>query len=470
MAACGAISTTGNQGTWRARSSSPTRAAAASQRGGSARIPSIWMRSPSSGPTSPRSSRISPRHQTATARLRPKKVRRPGVTRSRCQTPSAIHAASSSTSSSSREWSHIRMLLPAARIDRPGARREARRALGCKFSPVRLGRSLPAQRTRASHLFTGGAPSTMRAVPTRTLVIVNPFSRDGATGRRFAAVERRLREVLGPLEVERTRGPRDAERLAREAVRAGVERLIVAGGDGTLSEVATGLLGAGLGDYARIGILPFGTGGDFVRTLGVPRDLERAIACIAEGKVRRVDAYRVTLQDDAGRPRTVYGVNITSIGISALVVMLAERAPGFVGGGAFALGALRAIARWRSEPVRITLDGETLHDGPLILATAANGRWFGGGMLVSPKAWCDDGRLDAFAVGGLSKAQLLVKLAQIYRGTHLADGASRIGRGRVFEALGPPSVRVEVDGESLGSLPLRVEILEGALSLFAPAP
>jgi YegS/Rv2252/BmrU family lipid kinase len=310
----------------------------------------------------------------------------------------------------------------------------------------------------------------MRAVPATTLAIVNPFSRDGATGRRFAAVEKRLRELLGPLEVELTKAPRDAERLAREAVRAGVERLIVAGGDGTLSEVATGLLGAGLGDYARIGILPFGTGGDFARTLGVPRDLERAIAGIAEGKVRRVDAYRVTLRDDAGRPRTVYGLNITSIGISALVVMLAERAPRFVGSGAFAIGALRAIARWRSESVRITLDGETLHDGPLILATAANGRWFGGGMLVSPKADCDDGRLDAFAVGGLSKAQLLVKLAQIYRGTHLADGAARVGRGRVFEAQGPASVRVEVDGESLGSLPLRVEILEGALSLLAPAP
>ena len=135
-------------------------------------------------------------------------------------------------------------------------------------------------------------------------------------------------------------------------MRAGVERLIVAGGDGTLSEVATGLLGAGLGAYARIGILPFGTGGDFVKTLGVPRDLERAIACIAEGKVRRVDASRVTLRDDAGRERTVYGLNITSIGISALVVTLAERSPRFVGGsGAFLVGALRAILA-PSQPSR----------------------------------------------------------------------------------------------------------------------
>ena len=74
------------------------------------------------------------------------------------------------------------------------------------------------------------------------------------------------------------------------------------------------------------------------------------------------------------------------------------------------------------------------------------------------------------AVGGLSRAQLLVKLAQIYRGTHLKDGAARTARGRVIEALGPPGVRLEVDGEPLGTLPARVEILEGALSLLAPAP
>jgi YegS/Rv2252/BmrU family lipid kinase len=311
----------------------------------------------------------------------------------------------------------------------------------------------------------------MRAVLTRTLVIVNPFSRDGATGRRFAAVERRLREVLGPLEIERTQAPRDAERLAREAVRAGVERLLVAGGDGTISEVVSGLLGAGLGAYARIGILPFGTGGDLVRTLGIPRDVERAIACIAEGKVRRVDASRVTLRGDDGRERVTYGVNITSLGISALVVTLAERSPSFVGGsGAFLLGTLRAILRHRGHPVTLRVDGEVVHEGPLILATAGNGRYFGGGMLVCPQAYCDDGKLDVVVVAGLSKAHLLAKLYSIYRGTHLKDSGVRSFRGRVIEAQGPPAVRLEIDGEPLGSLPARIEVLEGALSLLAPAP
>ena len=123
-------------------------------------------------------------------------------------------------------------------------------------------------------------------VAKRTLVIANPRSGNGTTGRRWSAVEARVREVVGSVEVSQTRGPRDAERLAREAVSSGVERLLVAGGDGTLSEVASGLLAADLGDRVEIGLLPLGTGGDFIRTLGIPRDLEGALRCISEGKVR----------------------------------------------------------------------------------------------------------------------------------------------------------------------------------------
>jgi len=91
-------------------------------------------------------------------------------------------------------------------------------------------------------------------------------------------------------------------------------------------------------------------------------------------------------------------------------------------------------------------------------------------MLVCPQAHCDDGKLDVVVIAGLSKTQLLARLHGIYRGTHLKDPAVRSYRGRVIEALGPGDVRIEIDGEPLGALPARIEILEGALSLLAPAP
>ena len=311
----------------------------------------------------------------------------------------------------------------------------------------------------------------MRRMPRRSLLILNPRSRNGATGRRADSLVRRLRRALGPLDVERTRGPRDAERIAREAVRAGCDRLVVAGGDGTLSEVATGLLGAGLGGYATIGLLPLGTGGDFLRTLGVPRELGAAIACLREGKPRPLDAGRVSFVDAGGRQASAHFVNVASLGLSAHVVARVNRGRRALGGRlAFFGGALGAILRQGPAPVSLRLDGVEIHAGPLVLATAANGRYFGSGMHVAPDARTDDGLFDVVAISALGRAALLRRLPRIYRGVHLGDPAVSVRRGRVLEARAQgPRVPIELDGEPLGFLPARFEVLPGALSLVGPA-
>jgi YegS/Rv2252/BmrU family lipid kinase len=287
-------------------------------------------------------------------------------------------------------------------------------------------------------------------------VIVNPQSRGGATGRRWADVERRLRNALGPLEIEATRGPRDAGRIAQEGVRTGVERLVVAGGDGTLAEVVTGLLAGGLGGDVQIGLLPLGTGGDFARTLGISRDLDGAIAALATGTPRVVDAGRVSFRDPSGREDRSWFLNATSFGVSGLVVELVNRAPKALGGRvSFLIGTLRALARYRC---------------PSVALAAANGQYFGGGMRVAPGARLDDGLLDVVVVPELGKARLLAKLPTIYRGEHLRDPATQLRRGRVLEAEASAGVaRLDVDGEPLGTLPVRIEILPGALTLIGCA-
>jgi YegS/Rv2252/BmrU family lipid kinase len=303
----------------------------------------------------------------------------------------------------------------------------------------------------------------------RTLVVVNPASRGGATRRQFERLLPQVREALGACEVEWTRGPRDAERIAREAVRAGVERLVVAGGDGTLSEVATGILGADLGGYAELAVLPLGTGGDLRRTLGVPAEPSAALAAIAAGKATRLDAGCASYCDRDGREARVHFVNIASAGISGLTTELVNRAPKALGGRvSFLLGTLRSIVSYRAaaHPVELVLDGEVIHRGPLVLAAAANGRYFGGGMHVAPRARPDDGLLEVVAIPGFAKLRLLTELPKVYRGTHLAVPGVLARRGRVLEArpLGGEAPWVEIDGEPLGRLPARFEVLPGALA------
>jgi YegS/Rv2252/BmrU family lipid kinase len=302
----------------------------------------------------------------------------------------------------------------------------------------------------------------------RTLVVVNPRSRSGATQRQFASLEPRLRDSLGVLEVEWTRAPRDAERIAREGVRAGFERIVVAGGDGTTSEVVSGLLGAQLGDYAEVAPLPLGTGGDLMRTLGVPRQLDRALEEIAAGRSKKVDAGRVRYTDRSGRERTSHFLNVTSFGVSGLITELVNRATKVFGGRvSFLLGTLRGITRYRPEEVRIRVQGELVHEGPLVLGTAANGRFFGGGMQVAPRAEPADGLFDVVVIPGFSKARLLRELPRIYRGTHLDVPEVSFHRGQRVEAEAAPGrVWVEVDGEPLGTLPASIEVLPNAISVL----
>lgn len=302
----------------------------------------------------------------------------------------------------------------------------------------------------------------------RSLVIVNPQSGRGAAGRRWRRLEARVREVLGPLEVERTRGPRDAERLAREAVRAGVERLVVAGGDGTWAEVASGLLGAGLGGYAQLGLLPMGTGSDLARSLGIPREPEAALATLAAGCARKVDAGRAHYTARDGTPRSSHFLNVASFGLSSRTVELARLAPSWVGGrAAFAFGSVGALLGGSSSRVVLRIDGETVLEGPSVLVAVANGRCFGGGMRVAPDASLDDGRFDVVQVAGIGAARLIAKLPKLYRGTLLSDPVTRFWRGACVEAesLDGP-VPLEIDGEPLGALPLRIEILPGALQVI----
>jgi YegS/Rv2252/BmrU family lipid kinase len=307
-------------------------------------------------------------------------------------------------------------------------------------------------------------------VPARTLVVLNPSSRSGGVRRRWARLERQLREALGPLEVEQTSGPGSARRLAREGARAGVERLVVAGGDGTLSEVASGVLEAGLGHRVEIGVLPLGTGSDLARSLGVARSTRAAIEVLARGVARSIDAGRVEYQDRDGRPAATWFANIASFGISASVVERVNRGPkGLIGRAAFGLATLPALAAYRCQSVAIRVDGECVHEGPLVLCAVANGRYFGGGMHVAPRARLDDALLDVVVVPEFSRLGLVRRLPSLYRGTHLDRRVAWLYRGK--EVVAEPTageVWLEVDGERLGALPARFGVQPAALRVLGP--
>ena len=298
-----------------------------------------------------------------------------------------------------------------------------------------------------------------------TVVIVNPQSRSGATGRRLPALRRVLDHYVPDHTVVVTEGCGHARLIAADYARRGVARLVVAGGDGTVQEVASGVLDAGGGATVPLAVLPMGTGCDLARSLGISDDFERAVKNLAGGRTRCIDAGRMTCQGDDG-PVSSYFLNLVSWGLSGWSVQQLQLRGKDRPRHAFSYlaVALAGIIRVRPGSVAIHVDGEVVHDGPLTLATAANGSFFGSGLAIAPNAILDDGALDVVIVPGMPRLHLFGLLLHLKRRRHIGRRGVRCVRGRRIEVRGD-AVRVEADGESLGTLPLTIEVLPAAITL-----
>ncbi len=308
-----------------------------------------------------------------------------------------------------------------------------------------------------------------------TVVIVNPKSQGGAVGRRWPEIAESIARVL-PFDDVQTKGPGDATQLARQALRGGASRVIALGGDGTINEVVSGFFdedGQVLAPEATFGLLPYGTGGDFRRTMGVPRDLTEAAKVIVAGHRRKLDVGRLTYRDADGRERLRMFANIASFGVSGVVDRLVNESGKKLGKLSFALATARATWSYKNQRVELVFDEQASSRLELTINTVAvaNGRFFGGGMKVAPDAEVDDGAFDVVAMGDFGFGDLLRSGRRLYQGTHLTMDKVSHRRARVVEAapIDPGAVvELDVDGENLGRLPARFELVPAAVWMAVP--
>jgi diacylglycerol kinase (ATP) len=298
------------------------------------------------------------------------------------------------------------------------------------------------------------------------LLIANPSAgrgRNAVLPRVVAACHERGLEHSVAL----TQGPNDASRLAREAVERGVRFVVAIGGDGTVHEVVNGLVdaesGAPRAEGVVLGAIAGGSGCDFIRTFGLDRSPERAVARLEGDTVFPIDLGRVRLLGRDGAERTTLFANIAEAGYGGLVTERANRMPKVLGKSRYLLAILSAIRSFELVRARVDVD-HTQVDEPLSNVVVANCQFFGGGLKVAPRALPDDGRFNV----------------QLFRG-EVMDVFKMTPKLRVGEHLTSPDVReyqssnvtveadrpliVEADGEVLGTTPARFDIVPRALSL-----
>ena len=227
-----------------------------------------------------------------------------------------------------------------------------------------------------------------------------------------------------------------------------------------MNEVAQGLAGR---EGVELAVIPRGTGWDFVRTYGIPRRLEDAVTVARDGRARAIDLGEATFR--GGRS---YFANIASAGMSGAIAKRANETSKALGGKVSYLWATFTVfARWRNDDVVVTV-GDERREGRMHDVVAANGRFFGGGMMICPEAEPDDGLLDVLLIGDLTKRDLLLTLPKTYKGRHLPHPKAELLRGAVVEVDAPRPLPVELDGEQPGTTPVRFEIVPRALRLRVP--
>jgi YegS/Rv2252/BmrU family lipid kinase len=254
--------------------------------------------------------------------------------------------------------------------------------------------------------------------------------------------------------------------LAVRAVRDGAERLVVVGGDGTVNEVVNGIAETG---GVELAVIPRGTGWDFVRTYGIPRDLDGAIDVAREGEVREIDAGRVSYRSWAGEDAHAWFANVASAGISGAIAKRANESSKALGGKvSYYWSTFAVFFGWEIGEMRVSVDDE-VREGRMIDVMVANGRYLGGGMLMCPEAEPDDGLFDVLLIGDVTKRDLLFVLPKVYKGNHLPHPRLEPLRGRVVTIEGDDPLPIELDGEQPGTTPVRLEVVPRALRLRVPA-
>ena len=311
--------------------------------------------------------------------------------------------------------------------------------------------------------------------PSLPLVVVNPTSADGATRDNWPKMASDLRTHFGAFSVEFTEGVGDGRTLAAEAAKQGTKLIIACGGDGTISEVADGIIESKA--EAELGILPSGTGGDFRRSLKISANLATAARTLRDGRTRLIDVGRVTFVNDLGERETRFFVNVASFGMSTAV--LERQRSGDATKWLPSLGSLKIgsklsyaaatlHATLQSSPTEVYVQLDEQPERRLRIAefAVANARYYGGAMKIAPNAKLDDGYFDVITIGDASAFRILANSPRLYFGAHLSmnEVTHALAKQVVARPVRKDDVlRVELDGEVVGRLPVTFQILPRAL-------
>ncbi|QXM07008.1 diacylglycerol/lipid kinase family protein [Crassaminicella indica] len=288
------------------------------------------------------------------------------------------------------------------------------------------------------------------------LFIVNPVAGKGKCDFIIEKIKKNMDSLHIPYKIKLTTRKNEAEEIAKNAVIQGYKKIVAVGGDGTIYEVVNGIIGSD----ASLGVVPTGTGNDFVKTVGIPKDLEKALEIIIYGK---------TVHIDCGKVNDRHFVNVASVGLDAEIVRGTEDIKKYISGSwAYIGGLLKTIFSYKYKKVDMNIDGTKDHKN-ITLVAVANGKYYGGGMKIAPMADIKDGDFQVCVVDKISKLKLMMVFPKIFSGEHVGYDEVDIYRGKQIKIKSQELLSINLDGDIIGkSFNICFEMVPKCLKVLVP--
>lgn len=288
----------------------------------------------------------------------------------------------------------------------------------------------------------------------KVMFIVNPASGNGKTKRAWVDIERGLHNKGLEYEVQYTSEPLDAVKLTQSAILDGFDCIAAVGGDGTINEVLNGFYinKQKINETTLLTAIPMGTGSDLSRVIGFRKGIEAIRGIWKASSIISCDVVEASFKGWNGKEESRYFINIADIGLGSETIMRVNKNSKSLGVFmSFLAGTVSALIRYKNRDIKVTVDGLEVYEGSSSMVAVANGKYFGGGMMIAPNAEIADGLLDVVILKDFNKKELICSLPLVYKGNHVGHSKVSICRGREILIQSNDQLFLEMDGETPGS-------------------
>ena len=293
----------------------------------------------------------------------------------------------------------------------------------------------------------------------RWFFIVNSTAGRGRTGKKISKLVTSINEHKLDFEIELTKAPQHAIQLAKDAINKGFHNIISVGGDGTLNEVINGVMRSGKADEVNVGIIPEGGGNDFATSLNLSSNINKAVNTLQKFNVKKIDV---------GKIEDRYFINALGMGFDARAAQISNKIKHLNGLPRYLLAVIKALVALKPFEAEVKLDNYT-YNSPFLLIAIGNGKYIGGGFLLTPEAIVDDGFLDICFIKTITRRRILSLLPSAIKGKHLKEPEVDLKQSKTIEVITKTPLPFYTDGELpelKDPLHFKIELLPKKLNLI----